>query len=65
MRKSSLAAAAAIAALGVPLETLTAPKHIPVRQLTEEDAQRIAAALQKRERKAAKRAAAHGDKGGM
>lgn len=49
---SELAAALAI----VGIDAFTAPKRVPVRQLTEDDAERIAAAQAKRDRKAKKRA---------
>lgn len=49
---SELAAALAI----VGIDAFTAPKRAPVRQLTEADADSIAAAQAKRERKAKKRA---------
>lgn len=47
---------AAAVAVGVPLEAFPTPRHVPVRQPTEADADRMAAAKAKRDRKAAKRA---------
>lgn len=62
---ASMALAAAMVATGglmadtidSPARPKSMPKRAPVRQLTEADAERIAAAQAKRERKAAKRAA--------
>lgn len=61
----SLAFASAVLSIGgvladtidSPAQPGPTPKRVPVRQLTEADAERIAAAQAKRERKAKKRAA--------
>lgn len=47
---------AAMVAAGIPVEAMPVPRSVPVRQRTEADAERIAAAKAKRDRKAKKRA---------
>ena len=54
---------AAMVAAGIPVEAMPVPRSVPVRQRTEADAGRIAAAKAKRDRKAKKRATQSANQG--